>query len=213
MPRTTIHLVRHGEVHNPDGILYGRLPGYGLSERGHAMARCVAEAFADHDVVYLASSPLQRAQETAAPLAEALGLDVAIDERLIEAANVLEGRRLAGAGARELVDPAVLRHLYNPFGPSWGEPFAQQRDRVVAAVTAARDAARGHEAVLVSHQSPIWALRRSLQGRPLWHDPRKRECSLASVTSLTFDDDRLIAHTYSEPAAAFLPGSSAVPGA
>lgn len=214
MPRTTVHLVRHGEVYNPDGILYGRLPGYGLSERGHAMAQCVADALKSHDVVHLVSSPLQRAQETAAPLAEELGLDIVTDERLIEAGNVLEGRRLAGAGVRELLDPAILPHLYNPFRPSWGEPFTQQRDRVAAAVAAARQAARGHEAVLVSHQSPIWALRRALQRKPLWHDPRSRECSLASVTSLTFDDDgRLISHTYSEPAAALLPGASAVPGA
>lgn len=213
MPRTTVHLVRHGEVHNPDGILYGRLPGYGLSERGHAMARCVAEALGDEDVVHVVSSPLQRAQETAAPLAEMLGLDVATDERLIEAGNVLEGRRLAGAGVRDLLDPAVLGHLYNPFRPSWGEPFAEQRDRMVAAIIAARGAALGHEAVLVSHQSPIWALRRAVQRKALWHDPRARECSLASVTSLTFEDDRLVGHTYSEPAAALLPGASAVPGA
>lgn len=221
MPRTTVHLVRHGEVHNPDGILYGRLPGYGLSERGHAMARLVAEAFTSpgsgpgdgHDVTYVVASPLQRAQETAAPLARALGLEVATDDRLIEADNVLEGRRLAGAGVRELLDPAILRHLYNPFSPSWGEPFAQQRDRVLAAVAAARRVAEGHEAVLVSHQSPIWAVRRALQGKPLWHDPRSRECSLASVTSLTFDGDRLVDHTYSEPAASLLPGASAVPGA
>lgn len=213
MPRTTVHLVRHGEVHNPDGILYGRLPGYGLSERGHAMATSVAAALADHDVVRVVASPLQRAQETAAPLAETLGLEVGTDERLIEADNRFEGRRLAGAGPRELLDPAILRHLYNPLTPSWGEPFTQQRDRMFAAIAAARQAAEGHEVVLVSHQSPIWAVRRALQRKPLWHDPRTRECSLASVTSLTFDGDRLVGHVYSEPAAALLPGASAVPGA
>lgn len=213
MPRTTVHLVRHGEVHNPDGILYGRLPGYGLSERGHAMAGRIAETLGEHDVVHLVSSPLQRAQETAAPLAAALGLEIETDERLIEADNRFEGRRLAGAGLRELLDPAILRHLYNPLTPSWGEPFTQQRDRMFAAIAAARRAAEGHEAVLVSHQSPIWAVRRALQRKPLWHDPRTRECSLASVTSLTFDGDRLVGHDYSEPAAALLPGTSAVPGA
>ncbi|TNU76744.1 histidine phosphatase family protein [Miniimonas arenae] len=213
MSRTIVHLVRHGEVHNPDGVLYGRLDGYRLSERGAAMADAVAQAFAGADVTHVISSPLQRAQETAAPIAATLALDVETDERLIEAANLLEGRRLAGAGGRELLTPSVLRHLWNPLRPSWGEPFTEQRDRMFAAIADARRLADGHEAVLVSHQSPIWAVRRSLQGRPLWHDPRSRECSLASVTSLTFEDARLVGHDYAEPAAALLPGASSVPGA
>ncbi|GMA32409.1 histidine phosphatase family protein [Litorihabitans aurantiacus] len=215
MSRTTVHLLRHGEVENPDKILYGRLPGYVLSERGHAMAAMVAQAFVAgrDDVTHLVSSPLERARQTAQPLADALGLDVVIDPRIIEAENALEGRPVAGGGWRNLLTPDSLRHLYNPLRPSWGEPFTQQRDRMFAAIATARRAAQGHEAVLVSHQSPIWAVRRALQGRPLWHDPRTRECSLASVTSLTFEGATLVAHSYSEPAAALLPGASAVAGA
>jgi broad specificity phosphatase PhoE len=215
MARTTIHLLRHGEVENPDRILYGRLPGYVLSERGHAMARLVAESLLDAkaDITHVISSPLERAQQTAAPLAQGLGSAVEIDDRLIEAGNELEGRPVAGGGWRALVTPSSVRHLYNPFRPSWGEPFTQQRDRMTAAIAAAREAAEGHEAVLVSHQSPIWALRRALQNKPLWHDPRARECSLASVTSLTFEGTTLVAHSYIEPAAELLPGASAVAGA
>ncbi len=214
MSRTTIHLLRHGEVDNPGRILYGRLPGYVLSERGHAMASLVAEHLVGtHDVTHVISSPLERAQQTAAPLAQGLGLEVEVDPRLIEAGNALEGRPVAGGGWRALVTPSSARHLYNPFRPSWGEPFTQQRDRMVAAIAAAREVAEGHEAVLVSHQSPIWAVRRALQHKPLWHDPRARECSLASVTSLTFDGATLVAHSYSEPAASLLPGASAVAGA
>lgn len=213
MPRTTVHLVRHGEVENPDGILYGRLPGFHLSERGRAMARLVADSFADADVTVVTASPLLRAQETAAPIAARLGLEVGVDARLLEADNRFEGRRLAGAGPRDLLAPRVLRHLYNPLRPSWGESFTAQRDRMFAAIATARAQAAGHEAVLVSHQSPIWAVRRALQGRPLWHDPRSRECSLASVTSLVFEGKRLVGHHYSEPAAALLPGASGVAGA
>lgn len=214
MAKTTIHLVRHGEVDNPHGVLYGRLPGYVLSERGHAMARAVADALGTgHDVAHVISSPLERARQTATPLAQALGLPIEVDERLIEAENVLEGRPVSGGGWRSLLRPESARHLYNPFRPSWGEPFTQQRDRMFAAIADAREAAEGREAVLVSHQSPVWAVRRALQGKPLWHDPRSRECSLASVTSLTFDGATLVAHTYTEPAAALLPGASGVAGA
>ena len=61
-PAVTVHLLRHGEVHNPEGVLYGRLPGYRLSDEGHAMAKKAAEWFADKDVVQLISSPLERAR-------------------------------------------------------------------------------------------------------------------------------------------------------
>ena len=76
---------------------------------------------------------------------------------------------------------------------------AQGRDAV------AKDRARGHEAVCVSHQLPIWTLRSFLEGRRLWHDPRKRECSLASVTTVHFEGDRVVAVTYDQPARALLP--------
>ncbi|PFG20574.1 histidine phosphatase family protein [Serinibacter salmoneus] len=218
MPRTLVHVVRHGEVHNPDGVLYGRLPGYRLSERGLAMAQLVADTLHDGgaQVRLVVASPLLRAQQTAAPMARAFGLEVGVDARLLEAGNILQGRRLSAGGPTALLAPDVLRHLYNPFTPSWGEPFTQQRDRMIAAVASARtavDAAGGGEAVLVSHQSPIWALRRALQGQPLWHDPRTRECSLASVTTLTFDGATLLTHDYAEPAAALLPEKPGVAGA
>ncbi|GCE76576.1 histidine phosphatase family protein [Cellulomonas biazotea] len=224
MVATTVHLLRHGEVHNPDGLLYGRLPGYRLSERGHAMARAVADALAGepdaaggpartrHDVTVVVASPLQRAQETAAPIAAAFGLDVGTDERLIEAANHFQGMKF-GVGDGSLRHPTHWPYLRNPFRPSWGEPYKEQVDRMLAAVDAARDLARGHEAVLVSHQLPVWVTRLAVEGRRLWHDPRRRQCSLASLTSLRYEDDRLVGVGYSEPAAALLPGASPVAGA
>lgn len=218
MVTTTVHLMRHGEVHNPQGLLYGRLPGYHLSERGVAMAEKVAAYLAGEadgprrDVTVLYASPLQRAQETAAPIAAALDLDIRTDEGLIEAENAFEGMTF-GVGDGSLRHPRHWPLLINPFRPSWGEPYTEQVARMVAVVERARDEARGHEAVLVSHQLPVWITRRALENRRLWHDPRRRQCSLASLTSITYDDDRLVGIGYTEPAADLLPGASAVAGA
>ncbi len=154
---TRVHLLRHGEVFNPDTILYGRLPGFLLSELGHRMAALVAESLTDHDITHLVASPLERAQQTAQPLVEQTGLELVIDERVIEAENRFEGR--AVAGGQNLLRLANLPLAINPFRPSWGEAYTSIRDRMIPAVQAARDAAHGHEAVIVSHQLPIWTTR------------------------------------------------------
>ena len=196
---TVVHMMRHGEVHNPEGILYGRLPGFQLSETGRFQAQAVADSLADHDIAAVFASPLQRAQETATPLAAAHGLEIRTNADLIEADNVFEGQRVS-VGDGVLRQPRAWRHLWNPFKPSWGEPYLQLAHRMLGAATTARDAARGAEAVCVSHQLPVYTLRRFLEGQRLWHDPRRRQCSLASVTSLIYDGDALIDIVYSEPA-------------
>ncbi|MFT9476773.1 histidine phosphatase family protein [Streptomyces sp. 11-1-2] len=201
---TVVHVMRHGEVHNPEGVLYGRLPGYHLSDLGRQMADRVAEHLADRDITHVVASPLERAQETAGPIAKAHGLDVASDERLIEAANVFQGKTF-GVGDGALRKPANWRHLTNPFRPSWGEPYVDQVVRMMAALGRARDAGRGHEAVCVSHQLPIWIVRSFVERRRLWHDPRKRQCTLASLTSFTYRGDRIVAVGYSEPARDLVP--------
>ncbi|MBI1378938.1 MAG: histidine phosphatase family protein [Frankiales bacterium] len=198
--RTVVHLLRHGEVHNPTGVLYGRLPGFRLSELGEQMAERAAEALADRDVTVVVSSPLERAQQTAAPVAARHGVRVTIDDRVLEATNVFEGQRVS-VGDGVLRHPGTWRHLWNPITPSWGEPYAEVAGRMRAAVTAARHAARGHEAVVVSHQLPIWIARLDAENRRFVHDPRRRQCGLASLTSLAFDDDRLVAIAYTEPSA------------
>ncbi|MCA1822099.1 MAG: histidine phosphatase family protein [Pseudonocardiaceae bacterium] len=199
MSRAVVHLLRHGEVRNPERILYGRLPGFGLSDLGVRQAEQVAAYLHDHDVVHVVSSPLLRAQQTAAPIAALHGLDVVTDEGLIEASNVFEGSRVSvGDGA--LRDPRSWPKLRNPFRPSWGEPYREIADRMLAAVHRARRRAAGHEAVCVSHQLPIWTLRRHLDQRRLWHDPRRRQCALASLTSLVFADETLVEVVYREPA-------------
>ena len=199
MSRTTVHLLRHGEVHNPDGILYGRLPGFRLSEDGLAMALAAAEAVRGRDVTEVVSSPLLRAQETAEPIAKVFGLDITTDDRLIESENHFEGTQF-GVGDGALKNPANWPYLWNPFKPSWGEPYLAVARRMLHAVEDVRDRNAGHEAVLVSHQLPIWTLRRYVEGRRLWHRPDRRQCGLASLTSITFAGDAVLRVTYTEPA-------------
>jgi broad specificity phosphatase PhoE len=202
--KTVVHLLRHGEVHNPDGVLYGRLNGFGLSELGHRQALTVAEYLRDNDITHVVASPLQRAQETAAPIADSHRLELATDDRLIEAANAFEGKRVAiGDGA--LRSPKNWPLLRNPFRPSWGEPYLKIAQRMLAAIYRARGLADGHEAVCVSHQLPIWTVRRFLEGHRLWHNPTHRQCSLASLTSFVFDAELLVEIRYAEPAGASSP--------
>jgi broad specificity phosphatase PhoE len=210
--RTVVHLMRHGEVLNPTGVLYGRLPDFHLSDLGLEMAEMVGTHLSSFDITVVVASPLDRAQETAAPIASAHGLSIIADERVVEAGNYFEGKTF-GVGDGSLRYPKHWPKLVNPFKPSWGEPYAQIADRMLAAIAEARDLARGHEAVIVSHQLPVWTARSRLEGRRLWHDPRKRECSLASLTSLMFAGDKLESITYSEPAAALLPGAHNIAGA
>ena len=208
--RTVVHLLRHGEVHNPHRLLYGRMPGYHLSALGRRMADLAADHLADHDITHLVSSPLERAQETAAPIADAHDLEVTLDPRVIEAENAFEGLPVAG-GAGLLKHPRLYPKMLNPFRPSWGEPYVEIVERMRLAIVDARVAARGHEAVIVSHQAPIWMIRLATEGRSLVHNPARRECALASLTSFTFLDDELLSLSYSEPAASLL--DQAQPGA
>ncbi|AGP31656.1 histidine phosphatase family protein [Corynebacterium terpenotabidum] len=201
---TIVHLVRHGEVHNPDRILYGRLPGWHLSVRGRQMAAAVAADLGDHDIAYLAASPLQRAQETVAPLVETVNsngrrIDLVTDEDLLEAGNDLEGLHIKGVRSA-LWNPKRWPMMKDPSIPSWGEPYTQIVDRMWVAVDRARRAAEGREAVCVTHQLPVVCVQRDIQGLPLKHNPLARRCNLASVTSLIFDGDDLTDMVYSEPA-------------
>jgi broad specificity phosphatase PhoE len=197
MARTLIHLVRHGEVRNDEGVLYGSLPGFHLSDRGREMADAAAAHFAGRDVRLVLSSPLDRTQETAAAIAGAVGRQVVTDARLTEAANRFEGSVF---GAADLLRrPARIRHLTNPMLPTWGEHYSDQAVRMRGALDDALDHVDGGEAVLVSHQSPIWVLRCTLSGRRSWGPPSRRQCSLDSVTTLSYESGELVAVSYTEP--------------
>ncbi len=206
---TTVHVMRHGQVFNPDGLLYGRLPGFGLSELGHRMASRMAQHFADEPLTHLRCSPLQRARETMAPSAALHpGLEVVIDERLIEAENKFEGK-VFGANNRALFDPRMFWHVRNPLRPSWGEPYVDIAERMLAALRdAARAAGDGGTALVVSHQLPIYIARRAVEGRCFVHDPRRRRTTLCSVTTFTFRDERPVRVDYAEHIPDLLPESS-----
>ncbi|MFW0109132.1 histidine phosphatase family protein [Rothia sp. P13129] len=218
-----VHLMRHGEVENPQRIVYGRLPNYHLSQRGRQMVRLSAEEFAQRahngaNIVYLACSPLTRTQESAEPITELLGLEAHHDPRVIEAENYFEGLHV---NAQELLThPKHWAKLYNPLRPSWGEPYREQVKRMAQAVRQTAQHAydiggENAEAIIVSHQLPIWLVRRSIEGKTLPHDPRTRECNLASITTCTFSDldGKERPHiSYSEPAAALYNGVIQLPG-
>ena len=200
-----IHFVRHGEVDNPEKILYGLQPGWKLSERGNQMAQVIAQWSKNLNLGAIHASPLQRAQETVAPIIEAHNLKLTTDKNLIEAGNIFEGKKFE-LGSGVLKHPRAWRYLYNPWRPSWGEPYDQIINRMLKALFAARDSAGGKDAICVSHQLPIWILRSAVEGRKMLHDPRKRECTLASVTSFELDNEGMVSGvSYSEPAKHLLP--------
>ena len=205
MENSVVHLVRHGQVHNPDGVLYGRAPGYGLSDLGRQMAERLGEHFADVPLVHLVSSPLQRAQETIAPIAAAHpDLEVHIDDRVIEAANVFEGRSF-GKRNEILLRPSSWWALRNPLRPSWGDSYTSILARMRTALVDAASHAVGGEALVLSHELPIWMARSWAEGRPLVHDPRRRQARLASVTTFTFAGSHLVRVDYTEPCADLVP--------
>ncbi len=190
-------------MYNPERVLYGRIPGYHLSELGHKMADVAAASLTGHPVRALYSSPLQRTQESAAPWAKRFGLDIVTDDRLIEPHNWFEGKRMREAIRR----PDAWPRLVWPFRPSWGEPFVSVRERMLAAVTDAWNSVDSGEVVMVSHQMPIVTVSRSVRGKPLFHDPRQRRCSLSSITTLRREGDRFVEASYQEPARDLLAAS------
>lgn len=199
MPAERLHLVRHGEVDNPKRILYGRLPGYHLSAAGHRMAAAAAAHVAslDRPVTALRSSPLERVRESAEPFTERFGLEPVIDERVIEPTNLFEGTQMR----RALLKPWNWWRLRRPSIPSWGEPYESIAARMLSAMDDTWESVDSGDAVIVSHQAPIWIAHLAVAGLPFKHDPRARRCALSSVTSFVRGEDgawREIA--YAEPA-------------
>jgi broad specificity phosphatase PhoE len=207
MPATRIHLVRHGEVDNPNGVLYGRLPNFALTSLGRQMAQASATELASSNtnITRLISSPLLRTLQSARPISEALNLSVSTESQIIEPTNIFEGKKVGLATVS--ANPAFLLKLYNPFQPSWGEPYKQIVARMTEALRRAWDQTPTGEIVMVSHQLPIWSLHLAAAGKPLWHDPRSRRCDLSSITSFEFKDNKLVEVGYRDPAKALRSGA------
>lgn len=199
MPASRLHLVRHGEVNNPHGVLYERIDGFELSETGHQMAAAAASELVANgrQVTSLLASPLLRAQQSAAPIAQAFGLEIETEPRVVEPWNKFKGLRMGPKAL--LTRPSLALSLYNPSRPSWGEPFTQIANRMIDATLEAWQETPEGDVVIVSHQLPIWMLYRSSQGLRLPHDPRRRRCSLSSITSFEVIGGRLQEVSYSEP--------------
>ena len=192
-------------MNNPERILYGRLDGFGLTDRGHQMAQAVADHLSDHSIRRVISSPLLRARQTAEPLAASHGLAIESDERVIEGTNVFEGTRVSAR--RILTDHGVWRYLFNPIRPSWGEAYRAIANRMLLAMEVAWQSVSGGEIVIVSHQLPIWMVHRSVAHRSLPHSPSARRCTLASVTTFDQSGGAWREVEYAEPAKALLEGA------
>lgn len=163
------------------------------------MAERLGEYFADADLTALRVSLLARAQQTMAPIAAGHpDSGPQIDDRVIEPPMTSRGRSSGWRNVRCSIRPTGGSCATRS---SWGEPFTQIASRMRTAIADAADAAGpGGRAVIVSHQLPIWIARLDAEGRRLFHDPRSRLCTLASVTSVQLRQGRVIKVSYDEPA-------------
>lgn len=197
--KAVVHLVRHGKVENPKGVIYGRLPGYNLSELGREQANAAARHLAGRQLRAVWASPLERAQETAAAIASPHGLEVVTDDRLIESDTTLEG---VGRSVLALLrSPKSWWSMRNPFAPSWGESYEAIKARMLEVVWEAVGTAGGGEIVFVAHQTPVQVAQLGLKGWrfiPPWA-PRVVPCSTGSVATLELDGKRLLSASYWVP--------------
>ena len=198
MPADRLHLVRHGEVHNPRLACSTGDSGFGLSVDGRRMARQAAEYVhtLERPVTSLVCSPLQRTQESAEPFTELFGIEPVIDERVIEPTNVFEGRRMK----RALINPLNWRHLRRRPRPA-GASRMRRSSRAWTPRWRMPGSAASGDVVIVSHQLPIWVTHLAVSRVPPRHDPRQRRCALSSVTSFERRGDEWVEVGYVEPAA------------
>ena len=167
-----LHLVRHGEVHNPDLVLYGRIPGFRLSELGHRMAEAAALELAGSDriVSKLYASPLERAQQSARPISSALGLEIETEEGIVEPWNFFEGKVNSGPDAA-FKKPRYWHKFWNPFRPSWGEPYRQVATRVRRAMAISVPVTCAIPRPTSPRRAPCWAMTRNSTSCRAWKSP------------------------------------------
>ena len=175
-----VYLVRHGDVENPRGVIYGQLPGFGLSEQGRAEARSAGTYLLGRDVGKVIVSPMLRTCQTAEILCDVIKRDFTVDPRLTEIHSPLEGKKWLNA----MLPHNLLRWARRR------EPDGVVADRLVAALG---DALGGHqrEVVLVSHGGCILVLAHALRDRrvPTW--AHLGVCPTGSITTLAIDDSSL----------------------
>jgi broad specificity phosphatase PhoE len=200
-----LHYIRHSEVYNPEEVIYERLSGFGLSDRGFEGAKITAKYLKKNlrNPVALYASPLLRTQQTANEIAKEIGAEIKTDSRLIEMGIYFRGKKKS----LSLLFTKDFHRLLNPFVPSWGEPYVTQRNRMLATLKDALDSFPADSDVLfVSHQGPIDVLKRTLENKPLFlRKPLVKDSALCSVNSFEFDKHKnLISMSYAEPAMSVL---------
>jgi probable phosphoglycerate mutase len=154
---TLVLLVRHGQTPTTGKLLPGRAPGLHLAEAGQQQAARAAErisALAKVDAIY--ASPLERARETAAPIAAARGMKVQIDKGLLEC----DFGDWTGAELKNLMklpEWNTVQRAPSTFRFPNGESFTEMQTRMVSAIDRLRAKHLGGTIVLVSHADPIKA--------------------------------------------------------
>ena len=165
---TTVILVRHGTTATTGSVLPGRAPGLHLSERGVAQAQAVAQRLGEiaRKPAALYVSPLERARETAAPIARSLGLRSVIDRGLLECDfGLWTGRRLSQL--RRKAEWRSVQHAPSTFRFPEGESFAEMQVRIWRTLEKLAARHRNRTIVVVSHADPIKAVVTYAQGVPL----------------------------------------------
>lgn len=158
---TKIYLVRHGEVHNPEKILYGRIPGYKLSERGRNQAAKLGKFLSNRPVRAIYVSPLERTKETAAIVASFLPpAPISYDDRLLEVKTPLEGKLLSEFNN-------IFDFYSEPLQSMGGESMTDIWQRMESIIEEVKEKHSGSEVILVSHGDPIMITRAKHKGLPL----------------------------------------------
>jgi broad specificity phosphatase PhoE len=157
--RTELYVVRHAHVHNPDDILYGRLPRFRLSEVGSNQARQVAEFLGGRPIDAIYSSPLLRARQTATTISHALpGVPVHLSGLILEVLTSYQG------SPNSIMKPGFS--FYEPLKGEMDESMAAVYDRIFRFLRGVIRHHAGRAIVAVTHADPIAIMRLGLLGKP-----------------------------------------------
>ena len=193
--KTLIFLCRHAHPENPEGVIYGHLPGFGLSARGKRQALGLGDFLRKYPVGAFYVSPLQRAQETARLAISQLGHEVPLHTRddLVEAefGKYIEGVKRWQVPFRR---PLFFFHAISPGTLPFDEPVPEMAERVERVCREAVEATSGEAAVLVSHADPIKAFWNQFLGQSEWRF-HLLELDKGGFLELEYDGDRLTAVT------------------
>jgi probable phosphomutase (TIGR03848 family) len=164
---TFVLLVRHGVTPTTGIKLPGRAPGLHLSDQGRREAEKAARRIAPlRHVTAVYASPIDRARETAVPIAQSLGLALRIERDLAEI-DVGEWTGISLARARQRREWDIIQKHPSGFRFPGGESFMEAQTRMTEAVARLVERHRGGTIVAVSHADPIKLFAAHALGTPL----------------------------------------------